>query len=356
VTRTFTEYVRRLEPGQSPSPETFEALWDALRGALRSELRRRGLAHTPPSYLGVYGHETWSEPALQELLADCYSFVFLDRWRSLKAQLQIKPNVDGLVFLSIRHFLHERQERHDPLGFQVFRSLHAAVTRAVAQGELVVVSGDPRVRNETALGFVTGDRRPLPRDVDPSEVVRRWSEGLAAAFVDRRHADAAAQVREALPELPRLGIERFRFRDLLDPLKAAARLRCAALLEHAEGQRGVAGPVGMSAIVTLVARDGTHDDEESFRVLASDVAAAIEALEMDVRRREQLGRLWRFVVAHVTDPGTDGDALPSFRKIGGHLQIPRETLPSLYATLARLVREQRGRSGQARRYPSKEAL
>ena len=354
--RIFTEYVRGLERGEPPA-ETFEELWEALRSALRSELSRRGLAHSSPSYLGIYGHESWSEPAFEELLAECYSFVFLDRWRSLKAQLQLKPNVDGLVFLNIRHFLHERQERHDPLGYQVFRALHAEVILAVERGELLVLGGDPRVRNETTLGFPTAGPSPRPREGDASAVVRRWSEALAPAFVERCGQGARSErIREALGELSRSGIERFRFRDLLDPLKTAARLRWAALLEQSQGGRGLTGSGEMSALADLVALDRPREDEESFRALTSEIALAIEALDVDGPRREQLRRLWHFVVAHASDPDTDGDEVPSFRKTGAKLQIPRETLPSLYGTLARLVRERRGsRSRKGRRYFSEEA-
>jgi hypothetical protein len=353
VKRIFTEYVRGLGLGEPPPADTFEELWEALRAALRSELSRRGLAHSSPSYLGIHGYEAWSEPAFEELLADCYSFIFLDRWRSLKAQLRIKPNVDGLVFLNIRHFLHERQERHDPLGYQVFRALHAEVTVAVERGELLVLGGGPQVRNETTLGFATAGPGGPPREVDASAVVRGWSEALAPAFVERRGQGARSErIREGLGELSRSGIERFRFRDLLDPLKIAARLRWAALLEQSQG-RGVTGSEDVSA---LVAFDRLREDEESFRVLTAEVAAAIEALDVDGHRREQLRRLWHFVVTHASDPATDGEELPSFRKTGAQLQIPRETLPSLYGTLGRLVRERKGgRSRRNGRYLSGEA-
>jgi len=333
----FTEYVNGLEPGKAPTVASFERLWQALGAALRSELHRRGLAHGSPAFLGIYGHATWSEPAFDELLTECYSFVFLDRWRSLKGQLAVKPNVDGLVFLNIRHFLHERQERHDPLGYQVFRGLHSVVTSAVEQGELRVLGGDPRVRNETTLAFVTAERAGAERDADVAEVVLGWSDGLAPLFVDRRGPDVPSRLAEALRELRRLGVEQFRFRDLLDPLKTAARRRCAALLE-------------------FVPRPAPGEDDESFRALVTDVAEAIEALDVDARRREHLRRLWQFVAAHAADPGTDPEDVPSFRKTGTQLQIPRETLPSLYATLAPLVRKQRtDRSRGTERRSSTEA-
>ena len=151
-TRVFTEHVRALEGGGEPDPQRLAAVRGALQGALRGELRRRGLWNAPPDYLGVYGAEGW-EDALEELVSALYAFVFVERSRALQAQLRIKPNVDGLVFLNVRHFLHERQKEHDPLGSQVFEVLQSAVRRAVAVGDLHVLAGDPRVRNETVLGF-----------------------------------------------------------------------------------------------------------------------------------------------------------------------------------------------------------
>src|SRR5436309_14649242 len=129
--RVFTDYVRSLEPGGEPDPQRLATVRETLRGALRGELRRRGLWNAPPDYLGVYGSEGW-EDALEELLAECYAFVFVDRLRALQAQLRVKPNVDGLVFLNVRHFLHERQKEHDPVGSQVFEVLQSAVRCAVA--------------------------------------------------------------------------------------------------------------------------------------------------------------------------------------------------------------------------------
>ena len=157
----FTEHVRTLAGRASLNPHRLEELWSALRAALRSELKRRGLWETPPVYLGIYGWESWEasgekETALEELLAECYSYIFFLRLRSLEAQLKLKENIDGLIFLNIRHFLHERQKEHDPLGSQVFQVLQAAVRAAVAEGDLYVLQGDERIRNHTVLSAYSG--------------------------------------------------------------------------------------------------------------------------------------------------------------------------------------------------------
>jgi hypothetical protein len=182
--RVFTEHVRSLERGEEPEPRRLATVRDALRGALRGELRRRGLWNAPPDYLGVHGAESW-EDALEELLAACYTFVFVERLRGLQAQLRVKPNVDGLVYLNVRHFLHERQKEHDPLGSQVFEVLQSAVRSAVAAGELHVLAGDPRVRNETVLGFQP-DADPAPPVQDFRSLVVRWNDDLLSDLVTLR--------------------------------------------------------------------------------------------------------------------------------------------------------------------------
>ncbi len=119
----FTRFVRSLNPqGKPPDEVGFDRVWQALRGLLHRELRQRGLWLLPPSYLGVDGWGHWTESAggradaLDELVADCYSFNFVQRIVSLRAQLQVKPNIEGLIYLNVGHFVHELQQRNDPLG------------------------------------------------------------------------------------------------------------------------------------------------------------------------------------------------------------------------------------------------
>lgn len=102
--------------------------------------------------------------ALGELVADCYAFIFVDRLQSLKRHLEDKPDIDGLVLLNVRHFLHERQREHDPLGFRIFELLYAAVEEAVSSGALSLLAGDKKIRNDTLLASAPppGSRRRRP--------------------------------------------------------------------------------------------------------------------------------------------------------------------------------------------------
>src|SRR6185436_13009074 len=153
----FTAFIRGLQGERTPDADLFHDAWHGLRAALVNEMKKRGLWQSPPCYLGAYGWESWdseapqgsnrAQGALGELVADCYAFIFVDRLQNLKRHLEDKPDIDGLVLLNVRHFLHERQRVHDPLGFRVFELLQFAVEDAIASGALYVLAGDRKIRN-----------------------------------------------------------------------------------------------------------------------------------------------------------------------------------------------------------------
>jgi len=340
-TRIFTHYVRSLDTEGPPEPNLLAAVREALRTVLVGELRRRGLWNAPPSYLGVYGCATWAE-GLDELVAEFHAFVFVDRLRSLQAQLAVKPNVDGLVSLNVRHFLHERQREHDPLGAQVFQVLQAAVRGAVAAGELSVLAGDDRIRNDTVLGFQPDADPTAPVGADLRSLVARWNDDLLPDLVTlrgRRQEEVEERLRQHLARLSGAGIAAFRFKDLIDPLKADARRRWAALLEPAAGEAGVErGDDEASRMVHLVRPDTGFEERQLFRYLVACVLAAVERLSVSAGTRGYLTTLWQFLRVEAAGGGTqEGEGRLSRRRIAELLGIPRDRLPELYETLGRLL-------------------
>ena len=370
----FTELVQRLAAGALPDGREFARLWAALREALRGELRRRGLWGHPPSFVGVYGWRSWDDAgvapaspgaspfgisdagagdALEELTAACYSFIFVDRLRSLTAQLRVKPDVDGLVRLNIRHFMHELQKHHDPLGYRVFAVAHAAVLRALARGEATVLAGDPRVRNDTVLGFSGGAPAASASAASAAEseadlrlLAGRWSDSLLPDLITApagRQAELAERLSRWFADLPRHGIGALLFKELLDPMKRHVRLRWAALLAQA-GDGGAAPGHGGSpeSDSRAVRPDRQLEDRSRFEALTRCVAAAIDRLDVDTRTRGHLARLWRFLSAGAAQhaapawDGVEADDL-SQRKLALRLGIPRKRLPELRRTLARVA-------------------
>lgn len=317
----FTAFIGALQGERTPDADLFHDAWHGLRAALVGEIKKRGLWQSPPCFLGAYGWESWDseapQGALGELVADCYAFIFVDRLQSLKRQLQDKPDIDGLVLLNIRHFLHERQRAHDPLGFRIFEMLQAAVEDAVTSGALHVLAGDKKIRNDTLLGFDPAAELPsTPPDLEP--IVLRWNDELMPALITARTRQQAAVVRQlrgCILELPQRGIETFRFKDLLDPLKRDVRGRWAALL--GEGEEGAVG--------------------SSLEDLTHGVSASIDSLEADSRTRAQLKTLWNYLWRQHGEEAQEAGPPPSYRQLGQLLKIPRERLPVLFALLRKLV-------------------
>lgn len=347
----FTRYVRAHEPGAEPPPELARAMWSAFKRLVRRELGRRSLSGSAPEWLGVYGFRGgWDEGGrggpLEELAAECYRFVFVERFASLKAQAHAthpgaKPSIDGVVVASVRNFFHSQGRRHDRLGARLFEVLCQAARRAVARGELVVLSGPKEIRSATVLAT------PRPASGGPpaaaglasrellAELARRWNDRLLPELITATRAEKGHLVDELarlLGELDLSGVAAFRFGDLLAPLKADVRGRWAALIEG-----GVDGPADEEAASGLRPLRQCFEPSVEDRLIATDrfarlmdcADAAITADPGSARTRLYLTRLLMYFRAS----SEHENALPSSRRLGEHLKIPRERLAGLIATL-----------------------
>lgn len=362
----FTAFVRGLEGERTPDADLFHDAWHALRAALANEMKKRGLWQSPPCYLGAYGWERWDSEApsadqradgagasraqvsaLGELVADCYAFIFVDRLQSLKRQLEEKPEIDGLVLLNVRHFLHERQKEHDPIGYRIFELLQAVVEGAVSSGDLHILSGDKKIRNDTFLAFdPAAELQPTAYDLEP--IVLLWNDELMPDLITargRQQVRILQRLQQSLLELPRHGIEAFRFKDLLDPLKRDARGRWATLLGEEE-KGSVALSPDASQAPSPAPSASAVESRQSFDHLTRYVSTSIDRMEADTRTRTQLTTLWRYLCRqheegesshHEPILGQTEGSLPSYRRLGQLLNIPRERLPVLFALLRQLV-------------------
>lgn len=338
----FTTYVRSLERGE-PDSASLAALHKALRTALRAELRRRGLWKSPPSYLGIFGWASWDErpasgeDALGELRADAYSFIFIDRLRSLRAHLALKPDIEGMVLLAVRQFIQERQEKHDPLGTQVYAVLRSAVRDALAARELHLLQGSDRIGNDTVLGFAPG-AEARPRAMDFRPLIARWNGLLMPGLVinrGRRQEEVVRRLRELFPELRAEGAEAFRFKDLIDPLKADVRARWATAFEQEGGETGLEEAEGDEAQrVPLVQPDVGVEERQFLGKVIACVLETIARLDASEATRGYLYRLWQF---RRLQAGSGDDRTPSARKLEALLDVPRERIPALFRKLGELV-------------------
>lgn len=339
----FTDYVRSLdEGGTPPAAEDFDRLWEELRRVLTWELKRRNLWSHPPSYLGIYGWQSWTDgpeaAALEDLASDCYVFVFLDRLRSLKAQAATKPDIEGLVSLHVRNFLHTAQKKQDPLGFKVFDLLRSALRLLLDQGSLHVLRGAENVRNDTIFGFSPGESPDQAHQPFDFGEVARLSDAILPAVVSSRRVtpEAVEQLAARVSELPARGVRVFRFGDLVDPLKVDVRSRWAKILEDARGETATQFEdehgKKVARLIAVTQPDTGFEDQEGFDKLVHCVDRELQWLKLRARTREYLEKLWAFLHGYALDVRSAD--LPSHRKLSELLEIPRERLPELYETLA----------------------
>jgi hypothetical protein len=340
--------LRNLEPGQPLDREDreFDEVWTALRRLLVSELKRRSLWSLPPACLGIYGCASWTDPeAVEELVADCFVFTFVERFRSLKAQLRSKPDITGLVLRNVRNFLHETQRRHDPVGVRVFTMLRSTVRSAVSAGELRVIAGSPGVQRDTVLAFelgVSAEEAARLEELRPH--VQAWNDDLLPGLITARGWDVrqvTARLERHIRRLAAAGIRAFRFHDLVDALRQDARARWRAAWVHAP----VGVPLrpnedGFAAVARLV--EPPWDERESVqRLLACLERSVDQVAEPPARSRDYLRRLLAFLKSYVADSPEERDepekTLPSHRQLAGLLAIPRERLPDLFRTLLELA-------------------
>jgi hypothetical protein len=372
MAQVFSDYVRLLAAsGESAQPRQVALVWAELRRALRAELKRRGLWLSSPSYLGIYGFRRWDETpagaranapfeirgrddALEELTAGCYSFIFVDRLRSLMAQLLVKSDIEGLVTLDLRHYLYELQKRHDPLGFRVFALARSVVRRALELGELHVLAGDLGVRNDTLLGFGAAPDIASAANLAPAAEaelrgpVSSWNDELLPDLVTahgKPKAEVAERLRRRIMSLRLEGVESFRFKDLVDALKSDVRSRWAELLR--DPRLDVEPEV---------------DARASFAGVVQCVDEALDRLETDERNRGYLKTVWRFLWLRASEAEagdlppatarppaaaeTPADDRLSQRKLAELLHLPRERLPEIYRTLGRLLAGCRDNAGE----------
>jgi hypothetical protein len=359
----FTAFVRSQQGEETPDADLLHDAWNGLQTALGGELKRRGLWHSPPCYLGVYGYERWDaeEPvgdpmshawcqtrpiqsALAELVTDCWAFIFSDRMQSLKLQLTEKESIDGLVFRNVKNFLHERQREHDPVGFRVFERLKGALADAVSRRALYVLGGDPRIRNSTVFGFEPAAELRLPA-LELGPIVVRWNDELLPGLVTargRQEATVLGRLEQLLLELPRQGHSCFRFKDLVDPLKSDARQRWAAFLAREDSAGRVACSSDQIQVLRQVLPECAVESRQSLEHLIRCVSASIAHLEIDPRTRGYLAALWSYLHAKKNGDGEIAqdeteDGPLSHRQLSERLQIPRERMPMLFTTLKQIV-------------------
>ncbi len=337
----YTRYLSSLpDDGRPPDEALFEEVVAQLRTDLKRELRRRGLSTQPPSYLGI-NENRWDGDALEMLVNEVYIYVFMQRVKDLKRQLDVRPNIDGLVVLNIRYCLTGLQREADPIGYRVFEHSKAAALKVIESGAIHILSGNKRIRNDTVLGF---DRHKRSEDIcqnldqgagdlyDALLVEMIQARGRAVPKLIEKLADAVVDLKAA-------GVKAFRFKDLVDLLKLKVR-RCLEGVWANESDFGVDEiDEDHKALVPIVRprffEDGVRVLDEWLRC----VALWINELPKD--KKAIVWSLWKLLRSFTLDADPDAETPRrlSYRKLGQLLDIDRERVPVLLRTIRHIVRK-----------------
>jgi hypothetical protein len=349
VNETFSDYVARLgADAEPPDDACYEDVREELRTVVVHELRRRGLWRAPPFHVGANG-ANWADGALDDLVTDAYTFIFLRRLQGLRNQQKLKGNIRPLVVLNVRHFVTERQKKADPLGYRLFGRLRDAIRTVLDRGKLLVLSGTlpvgqappadpPRIDNDTVLSFKPGLSPLTPRH-GFEEPVRRWNDDLLPDLVTAEGA-AVPKVVQSLAEkvlaLADRGVAAFRFGDLIAELKDDVRRRWEAIWNLDLGDLALEpGEAGRPQIVRIVEPGDPPDWPRRLVLIQDCVAAAIDDTRPEAKRRD-LWSLWLLLRATRLLPGEDGP-LPAFAELGRQLKLTRDRVRQLFERLWPIV-------------------
>ncbi len=343
VNDVFSGYVARLGPrGEPPDVAYYRKVREGLRSVLLTEMRRRGLWRSPPSFLGLSGAD-WGGGALDELVSDAYTFIFIRRLRGLRDQQRLKGNIRPMVILNARNFLTELQAKADPLGYRVFGRLRKAVEGAVERGEVFVLNlrenqtKKQRLGNGSLLGFRPGLATVTPRAA-LEEPARRWNDDLLPELITAEGRAVPAVVERLAAKVLALeaeGVAALRLGDLVAALKDDARGRWHGVWRGTFDLAMEPG-AGGEPVPVQVARPDEEPDWPRRLVLIQDCVAASIGRRRRAKDRRDLWSLWTLIRVTRLLPGEDG-RLPSFTELGRQLELTRDRVRQLFRRLKPLV-------------------
>ena len=332
--QTFAAYLSHLDEwGEIRDRRLFDEMWASLRSILRRELHRRDLWGLPPGYLGLYGSNRWNRETLEDLTQDCYLFVIHERRRALIAQLRNRHDIYGLIVRNVRSYLFEAQKRHDPIGFRIFELLQIAARQLMSAGDLVIVDGDRRIRNNTIMEFSTLEPTHESVTLDGprwQDLAAHWCDRLLPEMITvRGHAVHPFQERlqEQFRLIPSFGIRHFRFGDLIHWVRTEARRRWTSIEAQDLSE---ANPIRS----TLRADEAVERriEAEQYRRLLLHLEQSVDQFPGRRATRVYLRRLLTFLCDHAAK-AEHPENLPSTRRLAETLRIPRERVNGLFSTL-----------------------
>ncbi len=344
VNEVFSDYVARLgEKGEPPDRASYEEVRKSLRSVLISQMRRRGLWWSPPSFLGMTGTR-WDGATLDELVSDVYSYNFIHRLRGLRNQQRLRGNIRPLVVLNVRNLLTERQKKADPVGYRVFGRLRAAVEAAIDRDEIMVrdeAEGAAKraLGNSTVLSFAPG-LAPLAPRRDFEEPVRRWNDGLLPDLITaegRSVPKIERRLAEKVVALKSDGVDAFLFGDLIAELKDDVRKRFEGIWRQSLGELAwESGGDDTSPTPVPIEWPDEEPDWPRRRLLIQDCVAAKIDGQRPPKSRRDLWNLWLLIRSTRLQPQEVGP-IPCYAELGRQLKLSGQRVRQLFERLRPLV-------------------
>ena len=337
--------------GVEPPGELVAEVKQTITKRLIKILKGRNQWHASPRNLGVIDRENWWASdehlgsAIEELMLDVFSHLFVDKREALAKRLGSSgesdglANIDGVANRIVTNYIHDRQEKEDPVGARVYRVVKTGVRRAIERGVFKVLAGEPTINATTLMA-------PLPQGLGESlnweelrPMVVEWNSRLLPELVTGfgpQSRKLHAELSRCLEQLAEQG-RSFLFGDLQRELLADVRVRWAALYASDEGASVQEEEEERPRLPwrTLASREPSIIEADHLRKLLDCVTERLARL---VRPPEELARLqtlWGFLLRFTADEAQE--RVPSRRKLGPELGIPRQQLTSLYATLKQLI-------------------
>jgi hypothetical protein len=273
------------------------AVADALRGVLRGQMRRRGVWQLRPAEWGYAGRSWREEETLNDLLHDCFAYVFTGRRKDrLRDYAREQPSIDAAVRRAVRNFLNAKEESKDRPGHAVFKNVQAAVAEALDGGRLVALGGAADgITGQTVVGLAPGrqTRRAGPDEVRGS--VEGWPDRDALCrSIARRGPEG---IRAAAQVLHRLAAEcpgAWQVGEVVDALKRILPPRGAASLEDRASEVPSADLSPARPV----------EDEDTVRVRSERTRTAIAALKCQGKVKARLVSLWEWMLGRFRQDGS----------------------------------------------------
>ena len=268
-------------------PELAGAALAALEQMCRAVVRRRGIVR--PRWVGVASDE-WTEEAWSDFVQAAY----MDLWKTFRVRVAEGSLHDQHIRNRLHQWVFRRQRKANPLGYNAFKNIEAAVELAEREGWLVVQRHGDRLTNRAVLHHPDASPGDLADD-EEVQAVLGGSEALRLAALAQEQCSetgrtAALAVLELLLEA---GLGCFRLGTVLGRLKTEAR----AILSTAAERTGLSvamdedGPVLAVEAALSVALGRVAAQQLNLRV--NDALARVR----NPVRRDRLEHLWKRLYA-----------------------------------------------------------